>query len=302
MGGLRAVGRRLRDGYRQFGADNARQLAAALAYYTLFSVAPLVVVAVAIAGMAFGPDVARTELYEQMRDVLGEAGAKSIQALVEAAHQDRGAGIWATVLSAIMLLYGSLKVFLHLHESLDQIWEVSSEQRPPLWTRIKDRLFTFLFAFGTVLVIGALLAATLMVSTILGVIISLLGQVLPAEWLPGGRWLWWAVDFTTSLAVVTLLFAYVYRYLSDAEMRWRDVWFGAAVAASLFTVGKMLFGIYLAYTRTASAYGAAGSLVVFLIWVYYSAQILFYGAELVPAARGRSDPAQHLAPRVVTGG
>ncbi len=288
----RGIVRRLRDGYRNFAEDHAAQLAAALAYYTLFSVAPLVVVAVAFAGMVFGPEVARTEVHEQMRDVLGDAGAKAIQALVETAYRNPGAGIWATVVSVVLLLYGSLKVFLQLHEALDHIWKVEPARRPGFWARIKDRFFTFLFAFGTVLVIGAVLTATLLVSTVLGVVISLLGQVVPADWLGGAEWLWWLLDFATSLAVVTLLFAYIYRFLSDAEIRWSDVWFGALVAAALFTVGKMLFGIYLAYTRTASAYGAAGSLVVFLIWVYYSAQILFYGAELVPAERGRSRTAQ----------
>jgi membrane protein len=242
-------------------------LAAALSYYTAVSIAPLLVLVVVIVGFFLGDQAAQSQLVGQLQGAMGAEGAQFLQTVLENAQQPTLASI-AGILSLLTLLWGSTNVFSQLQNSLNKIWDVAPKPGRGLWGMIKARFLSFTLVLG----IAFLLLVSLVISSVLTTL-STWGQ----GWLPGADWLWQGVTFVVSFAVVTLLFAAIYKVLPDAEIAWRDVWLGSAVTALLFTVGKTLLGWYLA--NAGSAYGAVGSLVVFLLWVYYSAQILFLGAE-----------------------
>lgn len=250
--------------------DNASRLAAALSYYTAVAIAPLLVLLVTGIGLLFGKDSAQVQLVSQLRGIVGPQGAEVAKAVLDGADRPDLAGI-AGILSLLTLLWGASNVFVQLQDSLNTIWGVEPKERS---SGIKSFIRERFLSFGMILVIGFLL----LVSLILGAVISALGGVFNGL-LPGMELLWQLVNFVVSFGVTTLLFALIYKVLPDAEFSWHDVWMGAAVTALLFTVGKSLLGLYLGNQSTASAYGAAGSLVVLLIWIYYSAQIFFFGAE-----------------------
>ncbi|MBI1914821.1 MAG: YihY/virulence factor BrkB family protein [Planctomycetes bacterium] len=259
----------LRDTAKEWWDDNAPRLGASLAFYTLLSLAPLLVVVTAIAGLTFGKEAAEGQLVAQLRDLVGPQGAQAIQTLLVNA-QEPTTGVLATLVSLVMLLLGATGVFSELQDALNIVWEVEAQRPSGLWAAIRDRFLSFVM----VLAIGFLLLVSLVASAALTALGNYAGGLLPDS----GRWLRVA-DFGVSFAVITLLFALLYKVLPDAKVAWRDVWVGAAVTALLFTVGKFLIGLYLGSSSIGSAYGAAGSLAVFLVWVYYSAQILFLGAE-----------------------
>ena len=263
----------LKDMVKQWIDDGVPRLGAALAFYTLLSLAPLLVVVTAIAGLLFGEQAARGQLVDQIQAQVGPAGANTIQTLLAHAHRP-GLGTWASVLSGIMLLVGATSVFAELQSDLNTVWHVEPKPGNGIWQAIKDRFFSFLM----VLVIGLLLLASLVATTVLGALGNFAGGHWPslAPWLHVG-------NVALSLVLFTVLFAAVYKMLPDATIAWGDVWIGAAVTALLFTIGKLLIGLYLAYGSVGSPYGAAGSLAVFLVWVYYSAQVLFLGAEFTQA-------------------
>jgi membrane protein len=257
--------------YSQWRRDQASLMAAALAYYTVFSLAPLSIIVIAIAGSVFGEQAAKGELVAQIQDVIGRDGAQLIQTAIENASQlDPSQGPIPTIINIGVLLFGASVVFTQLQKSLNRIWEL--EVKPG--NGIKHFLRKRLLSFSMVLVIAFLLLVSLVISTIL----VILGNYLRGL-VPGFTYLWQVTNFFVSFGIVTLLFAMIFKILPDANIAWKDVWMGAAITAVLFDIGKFLLGFYLGHTSLASAYGAAGSLVIILTWVFYSAQIMFLGAE-----------------------
>jgi membrane protein len=249
----------------------APRLGAALAYYTAFSLAPLLVIAIAIVGLVFGRDAATGQISAQIESVVGADGAKAVETMVASANKP-ASGIFATMVGVIMLLLGALGLFGQLQDALNTVWEVQPKPGRGLFTFFRERLLSLTMVLGT----AFLLLVSLMVSAALAALGSLVG-----EW--GATILGQTLNIAVSLIVITILFAMIFRFLPDAKIAWRDVWFGAAFTTLLFTLGKFLIGLYLGKTGTASAYGAAGSLAALLIWLYYSAQIFLFGAELTKA-------------------
>lgn len=261
--------RLLRDTFNEWNEDKAPRLAATLAYYTIFSIAPLLVIAIAIAGLVFGQEAARGQLDNQIQGLIGPVGADAVQEMIQSASKP-SSGILATVIGLITLLFGASGVFAQLKDALNTIWDV-----PPAPNRgVRGILRGQFLSFTMMLGIGFLLLVSLVISAGLSAFGSFLGEMFP-----GLTFVMQIVNIVISFAVVTLLFAIMFKVLPDAAIAWSDVWFGAAFTALLFTIGKFLIGVYLGSGTVASAYGAAGSLVVLLLWVYYSAQILFFGAE-----------------------
>ncbi len=250
--------------------DYAPSMGAALAYYTLFSIAPLLIIAIAVAGLVFGQDAARGEIVEQIQDLIGHEGAIAVQGLLKSASAP-AQGIFATLVSIATLVIAATTVFGELQSDLDRIWRVPPPAKESsMWALLRARLLSF----GVVLGLGFLLLVSLVVSAA----IAAFGKWWDG-FLEGWEGLLYALNFCLSFAVTTLLFAMIYKFMPRARIPWRDVWVGAAVTAFLFEVGKFLIGLYLGKTSVASAFGAAGSLVVLLVWVYFSAQIFLLGAE-----------------------
>ena len=263
----------LREAVAAWSDDHAASMGAALAYYTVFSVAPMLVIAIAVAGLVFGADAARGEMVEQLRGLMGEEGARAVEALVRSAAKPHE-GLAATAVAVCVLLVGATSVFVELQSALDRIWHAPEKTREGLWALLRSRLLSF----GMILGLGFLLT----VSLVLSAVVSALGKV----WGPYlGVWLILAevLNFVIGLGLVTVLFAMIYKLMPNVPVRWRDVWTGAAVTALLFSVGKVLIGLYIGRSGVTSSFGAAGSLVVLLLWVYYSAQIFLLGAEFTHA-------------------
>jgi membrane protein len=263
--------RLLKETVRDWYESNTFQLGAALAYYSVFALAPTLVIAVGIAGLIFGRDAAQGNLADQLKQTMGPAVAEAIQETLSSAHQAATAGWWATLLSIGVLLFAALGVFMQLQYCLNVIWRVKPKPGRGLWGVVRDRLVSFVM----VLIVGLLLLASLAASTALEVI----GRLVPTAEIPGGYYLGVAVHWVVTLGLMTLLFALLYKVLPDVNLRWRDVTVGAAVTAVLFAAGNYLIGLYLGTSGTTSAYGAAGSLVLLLLWVYYSSQVFLLGAE-----------------------
>jgi len=259
----------LKETFRNWSADKAPRLGAALAYYTVFSIAPLVIIVIAIAGMWFGHEQAQKQIFDQISGLVGDKGAQAISGMLQAANKPHE-GMIATVLAVITLLFGATGVFVQLQDALNTIWEVKPKPGRGLWTFICQRMLSLAMVFG----IGFLLLVSLVISA---------GLAAAGRWLsgalPGGEALWQVLNFAISFAVIAALFTLMFKYLPDVKVAWRDVWLGGIITALLFTVGKYALGMYLGRSGVSSAYGAAGSLVILLLWVYYSAQILFFGAE-----------------------
>jgi membrane protein len=261
--------------------DDASRLAASLAFYTLLSLAPLVIIAVAVAGVVLGPEAARGQIAGELSRVVGRDAARGLQAVVASA-QSPASGTVGTIIGVITLFVGASGVFGELQYALNAIWEVRAKPGRGILGEVKDRFFSFTMVLGV--------AFLLLVSLLLSTLLSAVGHSF-APLLPGGEIAWQLCNFGFSLALITGLFALIFKYVPDVEIAWADVWAGAAVTALLFTIGKSLLGIYLGKASIGSSYGAAGSLVVLIVWVYYSAQILFLGAEFTQVQakrRGRN--------------
>ena len=266
---IRSIFKLLQEAFKEWQDDKVSLLAAALAYYTVFSITPLLVIAIAIAGAVFGRDTAKGEIIQQMNGLVGEQGAQVIETALANADQPQLSSI-ASIISIVVLLIGASGVFAQLQQALNAVWDVKAKPNNGIWEFIRKRLLSF----GMVLVIGFLL----LVSLVLSAMLSGIGK-LELNILPGLAPIWQLVNFAISFGFVSLLFALIYYYLPDVKIRWKDVWVGAIITAMLFTVGKFLIGLYLGRGSLGSAYGAAGSLIIFLTWVFYSAQILLFGAE-----------------------
>lgn len=279
----------LKETYQEFNEDKAPRLGAALAYYTLFSLAPLLVVVIAIAAMVFGEEAARGQIVGAMGGLVGQQGAEAIQEMIKgASHQQTG--ILATIIGVGTLLLGASGVFGELQDALNTIWEVTEKPGKGILSIIRKRFFSFTLVVGT----GFLL----LVSMVITAGLQAFGKVL-AGFMPGGDLFLNILNFIIGLAVTTLLFAMLYKVVPDAEITWRDVAIGAFVTALLFSIGRIAIGFYLGRSATASTYGAAGSLVVVVLWIYYSAQILFLGAEFTQVYANRFGSRVQPAPEAV---
>jgi membrane protein len=259
----------LRETWDSWNKHNAPKLGAALSYYTIFSIAPLMIVVIAIIGFAFGRQAAQGQIMAQIQHLIGHDGAQAIQTVIANADQPK-TGLIATIIGLITLFLGASGVLTELRDSLNRIWEVDVESSVGLWRIVRERLASF----GMVLAIGFLL----LVSLILSAAISAAGKFMDGL-LPVPAAVLQIVNVLFSFIVITVLFALIYRFLPDDEIEWSDVAIGSIVTALLFTLGKFAIGLYLGRAGIGSAYGAAGSLVVVLAWIYYSAQIFFFGAE-----------------------
>lgn len=259
----------LKETFTQWSEDKASRLAAALAYYTAFSVPPLLLIAIAIAGRVFGQEAARNELVDLVSSVATPAVGEVVSQAVENADQP-GGGLIATVVGIAVLLFSASGVFVQLQDAMNTVWDVEPAPGRGLTATLKDRFFSFTM----VLVVGFLLLVSLVISAGLAAFDSFVQGLFP-----NAQLVMQLVNFFVSLGVIAFLFALIFKYVPDVKIKWSDVWIGALVTALLFTIGKWALGLYLGNSAPGSVYGAAGSILVLLAWVYYSAQILFFGAE-----------------------
>jgi membrane protein len=247
---------------------------AALAYYSVFSLGPVMVIAVAIAGLVFGKDAARGEVEAQLRGLLGDAAAKAVDAMLVGASAPQQ-GLIATAAGTVILLFTAVGVVIQLKDAFNTVWEVDAKKISGLWQFVR----AYLVSVAAVITLGFLLLVSLVFTAALSVAGKYLGTQLPET----------ALQVTGSLVsfvAITVLFAMMFKWLPDTPVDWRDVWLGAAITAALFETGKLLIGIYIGKQALDSTYGAAASLVVLLIWVYYSSQIVLLGAEFTHAYAG----------------
>jgi membrane protein len=271
-----------KETFRSWSAHNAQKMGAALAYYTVFSLAPLLVLVVGVVGLLVGQEeTVRIRIHDQAADLMGEAGVLTVDAILSHSAQQES-GLRATMIGFIVVLVGASGVFTELQDSLNSIWEVPAGKR-----RWRLLLRKRLLSFGMVFALGFLVLVSLLLSA--GIVAL---RTYVTAWVPGWESVWENTSLLITFAIVTLLFAAIFRYLPDEHVDWRDVWTGSALTGLLFMLGKFLLGVYISRSAFASAYGAAGSLLVVLVWVFYSAQIFFLGAEFTRAvARRRGNPA-----------
>jgi membrane protein len=250
--------------------DDAPSIGAALAFYTIFSLAPVLIVAMAVAGLVFGHQAAEGQILLQLQVMVGETGARAVQTVIQSA--DRPVlGVVASTIAIGTVLVGASGAFIELQAALDKIWRVERKSESVFLGAIRERFLSFVLVLGT----GFVLLVSLVLSAALGAAGKFMGNLLPEP-----VFLLELVSSLLSFGTIMLLLATIFKFVPDTEIAWRDVWIGAAVASLFFTIGKVLIGFYLGRSSVASAYGAAGSLVIVLVWIYYSAQILLFGAEV----------------------
>jgi membrane protein len=250
--------------------DNPFQLAAALSYYTLFSLAPLIIIVIAIAGFAFGREAAQNQIVETLQGLVGQESAQAIQGMIANASNQPKTGVISTIIGILALIFGAGGVVGQLQTSLNTIWGVEPKPGQGVWGFVRQRFVSFAMVLG----IGFLLLVSLVVSAVVTGITEFVGTFFG-----GTEFVAHALDLVVSFGFITVLFAMIYKFLPDVKIQWGDVWIGAALTSLLFTVGKFLIGLYLGSSGVSSTYGAAGSLITVLLWVYYSALIFFLGAE-----------------------
>jgi membrane protein len=267
----------LRDTYRSWSGDQTSRLAAALSYYTIFSVAPLLILVIAMAGWVFNKEEVSTHLFDQIRSLVGEDGASIIKTMVQRAGQS-GNTFFATVVGLVALFIGSTGAFFQLQGALNTIWGVQAKHGHGVILFVRKRMLSF----SMVLVIGFMLLVSLVLSALLAGMGQFLSRVLP---FPGA--LLQAFNFVISFAVTSLLFTLIFKVLPDVLIKWKDVWVGGVATALLFSMGRYLIGLYLGRGSVSSAYGAAGSFVILLLWIYYSSQILLFGAQFTKVYANR---------------
>ncbi|MEA5452482.1 YihY/virulence factor BrkB family protein [Leptolyngbya sp. CCNP1308] len=264
--------RLLKQAFQAWNQDQASQLAAALAYYTLFSLAPLLILAIAIAGLFFDNAAVRDQLMGQVESLMGGASADFVRTVLDNANRPgENTGWVASVISIVLLIVGATGVLSQLQMALNRIWNIEACPGVGIVDQFRKRLLSL----GMIIVIGFLLLVSLLATSVISGFSGYLQTLMP-----GLDALVQLFNIVLGFGLTTLLFALMFKYLPDAIIAWRDVWFGAAATAVLFSVGKYLIGLYLGNSSFSSSYGAAGSVIILLVWVFYSAQILFYGAEL----------------------
>jgi membrane protein len=250
-------------------SHRAASKGAALAYYTLFSIAPILVLVIAIAGFFYGRDAAQGQLLGQLKGLMGAKGAEAIQLVLAGAH-NKDSGLMATIVAAVLLVFGATSVFAELKDSLDEIWDVPPPKDASWWDTVRTRLLSF----SLVLVLAFLLMVSLVVSAGLALVENFVGGL----WKDAAMLLGWVASLISFL-VIAVLFGVIYKLLPRIKLSWHDVTIGALGTAAMFTLGKFLIGLYIGNSGVADSFGAAGSLIALLLWVYYSAQIFFLGAE-----------------------
>jgi membrane protein len=302
--------------YQGWKEDKASRLSAALAYYTIFSLAPMLVIIIAVTALFWQRELVQSQVMNQIEGLVGADGREFVSDLLTSASNP-ARGVFATVVGLITLLFGALGVFNELHNALNTIWEVKEEETKGFLESIKKVIFSRFLSFTMILGIGFLLLVSLVISAGISAVQETIGNAIPMSEI-----FLQLVNLVISIGVITVLFALIFKFLPDAEIAWRDVWLGAFVTSLLFSLGKFLIGLYLGNSAVASSFGAAGSLVLLLIWIYYSAQILLFGAEFtqvytnmfgsrilpegeesaVPAATPRLGrvPAKELQPQLAT--
>ena len=280
----------LKEAASEWMEDNALRLSAALAYYSIFSIAPLLVIAISIAGWVLGAEAVQGQLQEQLKTTIGTESAAAVQSMVQSAAKP-SSSIIAGLVGFVTLIIGASGVFGALKDSLNTIWEVKTKPGLGIKGFIKERLLSF----GMVLVIGFLLLVSLLLTSALAAVNKSVGNALGVP-----TFIWGVFAFLLSFAMVTALFATIFKMLPDVKVEWRFVWIGAVVTALLFEIGKFLLGWYLGQESTKSSYGAAASIVLLLLWVYYTSLILFFGAEFTQvyarAVGGRVEPTETAEP------
>jgi membrane protein len=267
---LKTIFTLLKETVDEWNKDKASRLAAALAYYTVFSLSPLLIIAIAIAGAIFGEEAARGEIVGQIQGLIGKDGAKFVQTAIESAAKPQQGGGFASAISVVVLLFGASGVFVELQDALNTIWEVKPNPKAGAGGFIRTRFLSFSMVLG----IGFLLLVSLILSAGLSGVVAYLGQLFPVI-----ASLLQVANFVLGFIVTTVLFGLIYKFLPDVKITWSDVLIGAAITSLLFSIGRYALGLYLGNSSFGSTYGAAGSLVIILAWVYYAAQILFFGAE-----------------------
>ena len=269
LGSLRGIFTLLKQTYQKWSEDKAPRLGAALAYYTVFSLAPLLVVVIAVAGLVFGQKAAEGQIVGQLGGLVGEQSAQAIQTMIASAWKPTS-GIVATIIGTATLLLGASGVFGQLQDALNTVWGVKPKPNVGIWGMLRQRFASMSTLLGT--------AFLLMVSLVLSAALAAVGAAVHG-WLPAPEAVLQVLNFILSFAVISLLFAMMFKLLPDVKITWRDVWLGGIVTALLFTVGQYALGLYLGKSEVGSSFGAAGSLVILLVWIYYSAQILLFGAQ-----------------------
>ncbi|MEH2198342.1 YihY/virulence factor BrkB family protein [Nostoc sp.] len=285
-----AIWKLFQETFKEWSEDKASRLAAALAYYTIFSIAPLLIIVIAIAGAVFGEEAARGQIVGQIQGLVGIEGAKFLESAIQNANQPKTGAI-ASIISIVVLLVGATGLFTELQDAMNTIWEVKPKPGRGVTNIIRLRILSFAMVIG----IGFLLLVSLVISTALTTLVTYFSNLLP-----GVDFLWQLVNFLLSFAITTVLFGLIFKVLPDVEIAWSDVLVGASLTSVLFSIGRFLLGQYLGNGSFGSAYGAAGSLVVILAWVNYAAQILFFGAEFTQVYARRYGngitPTKHAIP------
>jgi membrane protein len=259
----------LKSTYTEWSRDKVPRMGAALAYYTIFSLAPLLVIAIAIAGFVFGKEAVEGRITYEIQGLVGAESARAVQTMIQSAHKPAH-GVIASIVGVVILLVGASGVFTEMQDALNTIWKVDTTSKTGVWNMLKYRFLSF----GMVLGIGFLLLVSLLLSAALSAVATYASSFLPIP--PAALH---AVDFLFSVFFIAVLMALIFKLLPDVRIAWGDVWVGAALTSLLFTAGKFLIGFYIGKSVTMSAYGAAGSVVIILAWIYYSAQLLYFGAE-----------------------
>jgi membrane protein len=280
---------------RVWSEDYAPSMGAALSYYSLFSIAPLLLIVIGIAGLVFGADAARGAIFGELRGLIGDEGAQAVEGLLQAADKPKQ-GIVSTIVGLVVLLLGAMTVFGELQNALDRIWRAPAREKASgPWNLLRTRLLSFGMVLG--------IAFLLMVSLVLSAALAALGKWWGAAF-AGWEFIAHLIDVLLSFGLMTVMFALIYRYIPRVRVEWHDVWIGAAVTSLLFAIGKFAIGLYLGKSAVASSFGAAGSLVILMVWVYYSAQIFLFGAEFTwvyahefGSRRGQSRPRPETATR-----
>jgi membrane protein len=287
---LRATGRMLAQAFGDWQRDNAPRIGAALAYYTLFSLAPLLIIAIAVAGLVFGREAAQGQIVNELHGLLGDAGARAVEEMVERSRQPQS-GILATVTAFLALFLGATGVFGELKAALNEVWDVKAPEGGGMLRLLRERLASF----AMVLAVGFLLLVSLLLSAALSAADGMLQRLFPGPLSSVLQLL----NNALSLFSITVLFALLFKFLPDTRIPWGDVWVGALFTSALFTAGKYVIGLYLGRSSFSSVYGAAGSVVVLIVWVYYAAQIFLYGAELAHVYALRHGSRSHTAPTAI---
>jgi membrane protein len=290
MRGLKTAWSMIKQTFKEWSNDKGGRLGAALSYYTVFSLAPLLLLVVSIAGLAFGRQAAEGSMFGQLAGVVGPDAAKLIQSAVAKANHTKG-GVLGTIIGVVVLLAGATGVVIELQDALDTVWKVEPKANRGIWGVVRTRLLSV----AMILTLGFLLLVSLVVSAVLsalsGWLHSVIGDIAIVSWV---------IDAVVALGVIATLIALIYKILPDARVAWRDVWVGAIVTAILFMVGKYVIGLYIGKTSVGSAFGAAGALAVLLVWIYYSAQIILLGAEFTRVYANQFGahvrPARHAVP------